>query len=80
MSTVSLTSSTPAGLKVDALVVGVAKDPDAKGGHGLSLAAGAEEVDKAFKGRLAETLAGWHWVAFVALMLHRLTRLAVDSS
>jgi transposase len=30
--------------------------------------------------RLAETLAGWHWVAFVALMLHRLTRLAVDSS
>jgi transposase len=30
--------------------------------------------------RLAATLAGWHWVAFVALMLHRLTRLAGDSS
>ena len=57
MSTVSLSSSKPAGLKVDALVVGVAKDPDAKGGHGLTLAAGAEEVDKAFKGRLSATLA-----------------------
>lgn len=30
--------------------------------------------------RLAETLAGWHWVAFVVLMLHRLTLLAADSS
>ena len=37
--------------------MGVAKDPDAKGGHGITLAAGAEEVDKAFKGRLAATLA-----------------------
>jgi leucyl aminopeptidase len=57
VSTVSLTSSKPAGLKVDALVVGVAKDPDAKGGHGITLAPGSEEVDKAFKGRLAATLA-----------------------
>ena len=30
--------------------------------------------------RLAATVAGWHWVAFVALMLHRLTLLATDSS
>jgi transposase len=30
--------------------------------------------------RLATTLAGWHWVAFLALMLHRFTRLATDSS
>jgi transposase len=30
--------------------------------------------------RLATTLAGWHWVAFVVLMLHRLSRLAVESS
>ena len=30
--------------------------------------------------RLAETLAGWHWVAFVALMLHRLALLPVPSS
>jgi transposase len=30
--------------------------------------------------RLAEVLAGWHWVAFVALMLHRFTRLAAESS
>ena len=30
--------------------------------------------------RLAEVLAGWHWVAFVALMLHRLALLPVPSS
>jgi transposase len=30
--------------------------------------------------RLAETLAGWHWVAFVGLILHRLTLLLADSS
>jgi transposase len=30
--------------------------------------------------RLAEVLAGWHWVAFVALMLHRLALVATDSS
>jgi transposase len=30
--------------------------------------------------RLAGTVAGWHWLAFAGLILHRLTRLAVDSS
>jgi transposase len=30
--------------------------------------------------RAAEVLAGWHWVAFVALMLHRLALLPVPSS
>jgi len=30
--------------------------------------------------RLAETVAGWHWVAFVGLMLHRLALLLADSS
>jgi transposase len=30
--------------------------------------------------RTAAVLAGWHWVAFVALMLHRVTQLAVESS
>ena len=50
MPTVSLSSSKPSGLKVDALVVGVAK------GDGVVLAPGSEEVDKAFKGRLAATV------------------------
>ncbi|MCY7373136.1 MAG: leucyl aminopeptidase [Spirochaetaceae bacterium] len=48
MSTVTLSSSKPSGLKVDALVVGVAKGPD-----GVVLVTGSEDVDKAFKGRLA---------------------------
>ena len=56
MSTVALSSSKPTSLKVDAVVVGIVKDDDAKGGAGISLAPGAEEVDKAFKGRLAATL------------------------
>ena len=30
--------------------------------------------------RTAEVLAGWHWVAFVVLMLHRITALCVDSA
>jgi transposase len=30
--------------------------------------------------RLAATLAGWHWVAFIVLMLHRCSRLTTDSS
>ena len=51
MTTVSLSSSKPAGLKVDALVIGVAKGPD-----GVVIAPGAEDVDKAFKGRLAATV------------------------
>ncbi len=53
MATVSLSSSKPVSLKVDALVVGVAK---IKGG-GFVLLPGAEEVDKALKGRIAETVA-----------------------
>ena len=53
MATVSLSSSKPASLKVDALVVGVAK---VKGG-GFVLLPGAEEVDKALKGKITETVA-----------------------
>ncbi|MGZ4610651.1 MAG: leucyl aminopeptidase [Actinomycetes bacterium] len=56
MSTVSLSNAKPSGLKVDALVVGVTKGP-----KGVVLVAGAEDVDKAFKGRLAgivESLGG----------------------
>jgi transposase len=30
--------------------------------------------------RLAQALAGWHWVAFVALMLQRFTLLALPGS
>jgi leucyl aminopeptidase len=56
VSTVALSSSKPTGLKVDAIVVGIVKDAGAKGGAGIALAPGAEEVDKAFKGRLAATL------------------------
>ncbi len=48
LATVTLSTSKPATLKVDALVVGVAKK-----GSGFVLLPGAEEVDKAFKGRLA---------------------------
>jgi leucyl aminopeptidase len=51
LATVTLSSSKPAGLKVDALVVGIAKGPD-----GVVVAPGAEEVDKAFKGKLAATV------------------------
>ena len=47
----TLSSSKPSGLKVDAVVVGVAKGPD-----GVVLAPGAEDVDKALKGRLAATV------------------------
>jgi leucyl aminopeptidase len=52
LATVSLSTSKPATLKVDALVVAVAKK-----GSGFVLLPGAEEVDKAFKGRLAATVA-----------------------
>ena len=51
MATVTLSTSKPATLKADALVVGVAKK-----GSGFVLLPGAEEVDKAFKGRLAATV------------------------
>src|SRR5687767_266463 len=30
--------------------------------------------------RLTETVAGWHWLAFAGLMLHRFTRAGLDSS
>jgi leucyl aminopeptidase len=53
VATVSLSASKPVSLKVDALVVGVAK---IKGG-GFVLLPGGEEVDKALKGRIAETVA-----------------------
>jgi leucyl aminopeptidase len=53
VATVSLSSSKPVSLKVDALVIGVAK---VKGG-GFVVLPGGEEVDKALKGRVAETVA-----------------------
>ncbi|MGH3327470.1 MAG: M17 family peptidase N-terminal domain-containing protein, partial [Streptomycetales bacterium] len=51
MTTIDLTTDSPASLKVDALVVGVCKGP-----KGLELAPGAADVDKAFKRKLPETL------------------------
>ena len=52
MATLTLSTSKPTTLKVDALVVGFAKTPD-----GFVLLPGAEEVDKAFQGKIAETVA-----------------------
>ena len=52
MATVTLTTSKPTTLKVDALVVGIAK-----GDKGFVLLPGAEEVDAAFRGKIAETVA-----------------------
>ena len=52
MATVTLTTSKPDSLRVDALVVAVAKKKDS----GFVLLPGAEEVDKAFKGKLAATV------------------------
>lgn len=51
MSTVTLSSASPAGLKVEAVVVAVASRDD-----GLQLMPGAEAVDKALKGALGPTL------------------------
>ena len=51
MSTLNLTTSKPTDLKVDALVIGVAK-----GAKGVVVVPGAQDVDKAFKGRLARTV------------------------
>ncbi|WP_042385890.1 leucyl aminopeptidase [Streptacidiphilus melanogenes] len=51
MTAVSLSTSTAAALRADAVVVAVAKGP-----KGLVLAPGAEAVDEAFEGRLAEVL------------------------
>ncbi|RZS89583.1 leucyl aminopeptidase [Motilibacter rhizosphaerae] len=52
MADLTLTTSSPAGLKVDAVVVGLHESP-----RGPVLAAGAEQLDTAFGGRLARTLA-----------------------
>jgi leucyl aminopeptidase len=52
LATVTLSTSKPATLKVDALVIGVAK-----GDKGFVLLPGSEEVDTAFKGKIADTVA-----------------------
>ncbi len=52
MTTLNLRTGKPSSLKVDALVVGVVKMAD-----GVALAPGADDLDKAFKGRLAATVA-----------------------
>ncbi|WP_166355940.1 leucyl aminopeptidase [Phytoactinopolyspora limicola] len=52
MSTVTLSSASPTGLKVDAVVVALASGAD-----GPVLLPGAEAIDKALKGTLATTLA-----------------------
>ncbi|GAB2594910.1 leucyl aminopeptidase [Streptomyces capparidis] len=51
MTALNFSSSSAASLRADAVVVGVAKGP-----NGPVLAPGAEEMDKAFDGRLAQTL------------------------
>ncbi|NDL57251.1 leucyl aminopeptidase [Phytoactinopolyspora mesophila] len=51
MSAVTLSSANPTGLKVDAVVIGIAASD-----NGIVLQAGAEPVDKALKGSLATTL------------------------
>jgi leucyl aminopeptidase len=51
VTTVTLSNAKAASLKVDALVIGVIKGP-----NGVVLAPGADDVDKAFKGRLAATI------------------------
>ena len=54
MATLTLSSSKPSTLRVDALVVAVASSAAPNGG--FVLLPGAEDVDKAFKGRLAATV------------------------
>ncbi|MFJ6566963.1 leucyl aminopeptidase [Streptomyces sp. NPDC091292] len=54
MTALTLSTAAAAGLRADAIVVGVAKSP--KGGGGLVVAPGAEAVDKAFDGKLAAVL------------------------
>ncbi|NED96655.1 leucyl aminopeptidase [Phytoactinopolyspora alkaliphila] len=51
MSTITLSSANPTGLKVDAVVIGVAAGDD-----GITLLPGGQAVDKALKGALIETL------------------------
>ncbi|URM91637.1 leucyl aminopeptidase [Streptomyces sp. MRC013] len=54
MTALTLSTSGAASLRVDALVVGVAKAAD--GGKGIVVAPGAEAVDSAFDGKLAAVL------------------------
>ncbi|MFI9340617.1 leucyl aminopeptidase [Streptomyces sp. NPDC052773] len=54
MTALTLSTAGAAGLRADALVIGVAKSP--KGGKGLAVAPGAEAVDQAYDGRLADLL------------------------
>jgi leucyl aminopeptidase len=51
VTALTLSTSSPAGLRVDAVVVGVATGP-----KGPVVASGAEDIDKAFDGKLAATL------------------------
>ncbi|RIQ16458.1 M17 family peptidase N-terminal domain-containing protein, partial [Jiangella rhizosphaerae] len=51
MTSIALSSAAPAGLKVDAVVVGVAPGDD-----GVVLLPGSESLDKALKGSLATVL------------------------
>ncbi|MEU6661446.1 leucyl aminopeptidase [Streptomyces sp. NPDC046821] len=56
MTALTLSTSGAAGLRADAIVVGVAKDSGSKSGD-LVVAPGAEAVDKAYDGKLAAVLA-----------------------
>lgn len=51
MTALSVSTSSAASLRADALVIGVAKGP-----KGIVLAPGAEAVSEAFEGKLAEVL------------------------
>ncbi|SEF45002.1 leucyl aminopeptidase [Thermomonospora echinospora] len=59
MTTISLASTAPSALEVDAIVIGIVPDepaaPDAAG-PGLRTAGGAQDVDRALDGRLAAAL------------------------
>ncbi|MGY1582605.1 leucyl aminopeptidase [Streptomyces sp. MN13] len=54
MTALTLSTAAAAGLRADAIVIGVTKSP--KGGKGLAVAPGAEAVDSAYDGRLAGLL------------------------
>jgi leucyl aminopeptidase len=54
VTALTLSTAAASGLRADAIVVGVAKSP--KGAKGLTLAPGAEAVDKAYDGSLAGIL------------------------
>ncbi len=55
MTTIRLDSAAPSTLDVDAIVVGVVSQPAGQA-PGIALAAGADEVDQAYGGRLTEAL------------------------